>query len=161
MSSRQEMQRFIRFWKEKTGATEVDMHEVAKLAAEMGWNLPVPQSPIDLLAKRFKDAARDETEYDKETGQPYRVYHAVPAMTADGQTSMFVYVDISDAKRNVMLKSAVIRREQMIGDGLQLTLDLDHWNRINPKDEPIELPMDLGPDIEWRKNTPDDDEEVG
>ncbi|MGA9796901.1 MAG: hypothetical protein WBQ17_15360 [Rhizomicrobium sp.] len=123
MSTRQEMQRFIRYWKEQTGETEVDMHEVAKLAATMGWKLPVPQSPIDLLAKRFKDAARDETEYDEETGNPYRVYHAVPAKTPEGQTSMFVYVDIRDAKRNVMLKSAVIRREQMIGDGLQLTFD--------------------------------------
>ena len=43
----------------------------------------------------------------------------------------------------------------MVDDGYQLTLDLEHWNRINPDQEPIELPMDLIPDIEWRKNTPD------
>jgi hypothetical protein len=30
-----------------------------------------------------------------------------------------------------------------IGDGLQLMFYLDHWNRINPEDEPIALPMDL------------------
>ena len=45
----------------------------------------------------------------------------------------------------------------MVDDGYQLTLDLEHWNRTNASEEPIELPMDLSPDIEWRKNTPDED----
>ena len=44
----------------------------------------------------------------------------------------------------------------MIGDGLQLTLDMEHWNSANPKEEPIVLPMDLTDDIEWRKNAPDE-----
>ena len=58
-----------------------------------------------------------------------------------------------------MLKSVVNRREQMISDGVQLTLDLSYWNGVHKDEEPIELPMDLSPDIEWRLNTPDDDEE--
>jgi len=60
-----------------------------------------------------------------------------------------------------MLKSAVTRREQMVGDGLQLTLDLMHWNSINPDKEPIELPMDLTFDIELRLNAPDEDNDDG
>jgi hypothetical protein len=74
---------------------------------------------------------------------------------------LFVYVDINEAKRSVMLKSVVNRREQMISDGLQLTFDMEHWNRINPTEEPIALPMDLTLDIEWRRNAPDDEEETG
>jgi hypothetical protein len=160
MSSRQEKQRFIRYWKEQTGETEVDMHKVAEFAAQKGWKLPIPPSPIDLLAKQFTDAAREETEYDEETGKPYRVYHAVPVKTPQGQLSLFVYVDINEAKRSVMLKSVVNRREQMISDGLQLTFDMEHWNRINPAEEPIALPMDLTLDIEWRRNTPDDEDDA-
>jgi len=57
-------------------------------------------------------------------------------------------------------KSAVTRREQMVGDGLQLTLDLMHWNAANPDEEPIELPMDLSFDIELRLNAPDEDDEA-
>ena len=59
-----------------------------------------------------------------------------------------------------MLKSTVNRREQMVSDGVQLTFDLEHWNSINPSEEPIALPMDLTPDIEWRKNAEDDDDEA-
>jgi hypothetical protein len=159
MSERQEMQRFLRHYKDKTGENELDMHKVAQFATQNGWPLPKPISPIDMLAKKFKDAARDEINHDSKTGKPYRVYHAVPT-GGDGQMSLFVYVDIDEAPRKVMLKSAVNRREQMVSDGLQLTFDLDHWNSVNPSEEPINLPMDLGPDIEWRKNTPDDDKEV-
>lgn len=155
MSKRQEKQRFLRYYREQTGETELDMHKVAEFAKRMGWTMPKPPSDIDLLAKAFTDAAREETEYDDETGKPYRVYHAVPVQS--GQLNLFVYVHIQDATRKQMHKSAVNRREQMVSDGVQLTLDLDRWHRLNPTEEPIELPMDLTLDIEWRKNAPDDE----
>lgn len=156
MSKRQDMQRFIRHYKDTTGETEIDMRKVAQFAQQMGWKMPVPPSPIDLLAKQFTDAAHEVREYDKKTGRPYRVWHAIPAT---GQPSLFNYVDIDEANRNQMLKSANIRREQMISDGYNLTLDLDHWNSINPEDKPIELPMDLTLDIEIRKAADDIDDE--
>jgi hypothetical protein len=155
VSKRQEMQRFIRFFKDETGEREVDMHKVAEFAAQKGWPLPKPTSAIDLLAKQFTDAARDEIKYDATTDKPYRVYHAVPV--AGPQSSLFVYVDIDEAPRPVMLKSLVNRREQMVSDGVQLTFDMEHWNRVNSDKEPIALPMDLTFDIEWRKNAEDDD----
>jgi hypothetical protein len=46
------------------------------------------------------------------------------------------------------------RRNQMIGDGLQLTLDADHWNRIHPDEKPIQIPLDFYDDVQWRKNSP-------
>ncbi len=70
-----------------------------------------------------------------------------------------VWIDIDEAPRPKILKSLINRREQMVGDGLQLTLDQDHWNNVNPKDEPINIPMDLTEDIEWRKNAPDEDDQ--
>ena len=89
------------------------------------------------------------------TGKPYRVYHALPVNT---QLNFFVYVDIDEATRNQMLKSSVNRREQMVSDGYNLTLDLDHWNSVNPAEEPIALRMDLTFDIEIRKAAGDDEE---
>ena len=154
VSKRQEMQRFIRYYKEKTGEREVDMRKVAALAKKVGWKMPQPPSDIDLLAKRFTEAAQEERRYDRQTGQPYRVYHAIPAT---GQLSLFHYVDIDEATRRQMQMSSVNRREQMVSDGLQLTLDLDHWNGAHPDEEPIVLPMDLTLDIEIRKAAGDDD----
>jgi len=54
-----------------------------------------------------------------------------------------------------MWKSSVWRREQMVSDGYNLTLDLDHWNSVNPDKELIQLPMDLTLDVEIRKVSDD------
>lgn len=119
--------------------------------------LPVPPSLLDLLTKQFTDAAHEVREYDKNTGNPYRAWHAIP-----GDRSAEL-VDINEATGNQMWKSTVNRREQMVGDGYNLlTLDLDHWNSINPDVEPIQLPIDFTLDVEIRKASHDiDDEDVG
>ena len=155
MSKRQEMQRFIRHYKDETGEREIDMRKVAEFAKRVGWNMPTPPSDIDLLAKQFTDAAQEERKYDDKTGRPYGVYQAIPVT---GQLSLFNYVDIDEATRKQMLMSSVNRREQMVSDGLNLTFDMDHWNSVNPDEKPIALPMDLTLDIEIRKAA--DDEEA-
>ena len=148
-TKQKEMQFLIREWKEATKNTEIDMHEVAAFAISRGWPLPPPVSSLERLAKNFSQAAREETRQDGKTGNEYRVYHA---FKPDGKAQGVLWVDIDEAPRKNMLKSAVMRREQMVGDAVQLTFDLDHWNRVNPSEEPIELPMDFQPDVEWRKN---------
>lgn len=158
MSKRQERQRFIRHYKEQTGETEIDMTKVAAMAKQMGWEMPKPPSDVEMLAKLFADDAQAERRYDEKTGRPYRAYQAIPAQAA-GQLSLFVYVDTDEATRPQMHKSSVNRREQMVTDGYNLQLDLDHWNRINPDKEAIELPMDLTLDIEIRKAADDNDDE--
>ena len=157
MSKRQNMQSFIRHYRDETGEREIDMRTVAEHAKRMGWKMPTPPSDIDLLAKQFTEAAHEERKYDKKTGKPYRVYHAIPVT---GQLSLFNYVDIDEANRKQMHMSSVNRREQMVSDGLNLQLDLDHWNGINPHEEPIELPMDLTMDIEIRKAADEDDSDA-
>jgi len=153
-NKQQRMWRVIRLYKETTGRTEIDMHEVAKFAARKGWPLPKPVDPLDLLAKELSQAAREEVRRDKATGQPYRANHAMTVRR--GTQQMTLWIDIDEAPRKPMVKCLVQRREQMVGDGLQLTLDADHWNSIHPEDEPIDLPMDLAPDIDWRKNSPNE-----
>jgi len=158
MSKKKDMQRLIRAYKDETGEIEIDMHKVAQFAVGKGWPLPIPKSPMDLLAKQFTDAASEEIETDPKTGRPFRVYHAVPVQS--GQLKLFHYIDIREATRKPMLKSLVNRREQMVGDGLQLTFDALFWNSLHPDEEPIVLPMDLTLDIEWRMNAPDDDDKA-
>ena len=158
MSKRKEMQRLIRAWRDETGEPGIDMHRVANWAVAKGWPLPRPQSPIDILAKQFTDAGRDQIEHDPETGNPYRLYHPVPVKI--GEQLVFLWYDIHEATRNVMHKSAVNRREQMVSDGVQLTFDLMYWNKSHPGEQPIELPMDLTDDIQWRMNAPKDDDKA-
>jgi hypothetical protein len=155
----QEMQRLIRLYKDETGKKEVNMHDVAQFAVDKGWPLPRPIAALDRLAKEFSQAAREEVRHDRKTGKPYRANHAFTE--GHGPRQMTLWVDIDEAPRKPMLKSLVQRREQMVGDGLQLTLDALHWNTINPNEEPINLPLDLTDDVEWRMNAPDDDQKAG
>jgi hypothetical protein len=154
----QEMQRLIRHYKDVTQKTEVNMHDVAQFAASKGWPLPRPVTALDRLAKEFSQAAREEIRHDKKTGKPYRANHAITE--GYGAKQLTLWVDIDEAPRKPMLKSLVQRREQMVGDGLQLTLDAMHWNNIHPTEEPIKLPLDLTDDVEWRLNAPDEGEKA-
>jgi len=159
MSKRKDMQRLIRTYREETGEHALDMRKVAKWAAGKGWPLPTPSDPLDMLAKQFTEAAREEVEYDKTTGNPFRVYHAL--RVSHGGTQLHLFVDIEEATRDQMLVSLVNRRDQMVSDGLMLTYDEDHWNAQHPKEEPIQLPMDLTFDIELKKSADEAEEPPG
>ncbi len=164
MAKVSERQQFIRYYMEMTGETEIDMHKVAVFAIKKGWPLPRPSDPVDLLAKQFTDAARQEIRRDSTTNHPYRGYHAVPVEDQTGQLS-FWWIDIDDPNttpRNFR-KSAVRRREQMVDDGVQLSLDLDHWNAMHPDEaDQVHIPMDLTLDVEIRLASLElEEEEVG
>ena len=154
-TKKQKMQSLIRLYRDETGESDVDMHKVAKFAAGKSWPLPTPANQLDLLAKEFSAAAREEIKHDQETGQPYRVNHAF--RTTQGTQQLMLWVDIDQAPRKKMLKSLTNRREQMVGDGLQLTLDADHWNRVNPEQGQIVMQLDFTDDVEWRKHAPVED----
>jgi len=155
LSKHHEMQSVIRQYRDETGETDVDMKKVAQFAVQhLGWPLALPIDPIEMLAKEFARAAREEIRYDQETGKPYRVNHSIPATA--GQMRLWIDIDNPQTTRTKMLKSLISRREQMVGDGLQLSFDADHWNSINPNEEPIQIPLDFTEDIEWRKNAPDE-----
>jgi len=155
MTKQKQLQYLIREFREKTGKVDFDIHEVVGFAKSKGWPVPPPISGEERLAKDFSQAAREETRQDSKSGKPYRVYHAFPQ---DGKGQGVLWFDIDDerAPRKFMEKSAVMRREQMVGDAVQLTLDIDHWNRVHPSDAPIDVPLDLGPDVAWRLAGPDE-----
>ena len=154
MNKRHQQQAFIRFFRQQTGESEVDMHKVADFALARGWPQPKPHTARDLLASEFSAAAREEIRQDAKTGRPYRANHAYPVRQGDGQ--QFLWVDIDEATRPQMHRSITNRREQIVGDVVQLTLDVDHWNRINAAHEPLDVATDFTPDLEWRMNGPDE-----
>ncbi len=158
MSKKKDMQRAIRAWKEETGETDIDMHKVATWWLSKGWPMPQPKSPLEMLAKQLAEAASEQVETDPKTGNPYRRYHAVRQKS--GQSSFYYYVDIQEAPRTAMLKSLTLRREGMIGDGLMLTYDSMYWSSLHPEEEPIQMEMDLAPDIQWRLNAADDEDDA-
>ncbi len=152
MSKSEEIQKLQRYYKRETGIKEVDAKEFAKWAAARGYPLPKPVDPIDRLAKEFAAALRDETRTDPETGQAYRVNHMYVVTRGDDQ--LHLWVDIDEAPRGPMHASLTMRREQIVGDITQLAFDAEHWNRVNPKEEPIKIEQDFALDVELRRNAP-------
>jgi len=147
----QRRQKFIRFYKEQTGRKEVDMREVAKFAAERGWQMPKPVDPIDILARQFADAAKEEIRYDQRTHRPYRANLVI--WQQQGAQQLPLYIDIDeDHPRRVIVKSLMKCREQTVSDLVQLTFAADHWSDMHPDEEPIVIPTDLTDDVEWRRN---------
>lgn len=157
-TKKQEMQSLIKMYREKTGNESVDMHEVVKFAVSKGWPLPKPKGPMALLAEQFSGAAREEVRKDEVTGKPYRANLAVTVW--NGKEQMTLWTDIDQAPRHIAHKSFVQRREQMVGDAVQLTFDVMHWNRVNEAAEPINMPLDFEDDVAWRINAPDTDAEA-
>lgn len=151
-----ELQKMIRYYKEETGETEMDMAAVAKWLAARGHKLPEAATPVQLLEKALRRAAREEHRHDPQ-GRPYRAYHAV-ADFVNGQ-KRWMWFDIDDEiPRHRMQKSVTQRREQMVGDAVALVRDADHWNDLHPKEPPIQVELDFGPDVEWSKAAVDEPE---
>jgi hypothetical protein len=91
---------------------------------------------------------RVEYKTDKATGNPYRVNHAY---APESKTIFWFDIDDSDTTRTKMQISLINRREQMVGDGLQLTFDAEHWNVMHPEENPIKMALDFTEDIDERK----------
>lgn len=156
MTKAQQMQNIIKRYREETGKESVNMHDVAKYAAKMGWPLPKPKTAIERLAEQFSSAAREEVRRDQITGKPYRANLAVT--TWQGSEQMTLWTDIDAAPRHIAHKSFQQRREQTVGDIVQLTFDVMHWNRVNETEEEIVMPTDFTDDVLWRINAPDEDQ---
>jgi hypothetical protein len=150
----QQMQNIMKMYRESTGKASIDMHEVAKYAVSKGWPLPKPKTALERLAEQFSSAAREEVRRDEVTGRPYRVNLAVT--TWSGSEQLTLWTDIDVATRPVAHQSFKQRREQTVGDVLQLTFDVMHWNRVNEAAEPIVMPTDFTDDVNWRMNEPDE-----
>ena len=153
-----EMQSIIRRYREETKQDSVDMHDVARYAAGMGWPLPKPRTALERLAEQFSGAAREEIRRDNISGRPYRANLAVT--TWNGQEQSTLWTDIDVAPRPVAHKSFTQRRENMVGSAVQLNDDVTHWNRVNAAEQPIQMEMDFTLDVLWRLNAPDDSEKA-
>ena len=157
MTKAKEIQTLSRRYKSETGVSEIEVHEFGRWLVRKGWPLPEPVSPEELLAKNITRALREEIRHDKVTGRPYRANHAYP-VGVNRQGTLWAWIDMDEAPREPMRKSLQTRREQMVGDALQLSFDTDHWNAIHPDEQPIQIELDFTDDVEWRKNAPDENE---
>jgi hypothetical protein len=146
-------QAFIRYYKREAGAVEVTMREVAIYAKKMGWKMPVPADPLEMLAKQFADAAGEETRTDKESKRVYKANLAITERRSGKQMTFWIDVD-DNPPRHRMQKGLHLYREQMVGEAIIGKNTAEHWNRNNPDQIPLPFETDLTDDVNWRLNAP-------
>ncbi|MFY9704089.1 MAG: hypothetical protein WAK02_18200 [Terriglobales bacterium] len=159
MTRHEEMQAFVRYYKRENKKTAVTMAEVAAAAIKMGMKAPPPLTSEERLAKQFAAAEREETNVDKKTKRPYRANLSYSLTDSKGEQTSF-WVETDDASRNQAEMWMNKYREQMLGEAVIGTDTIEHWNRINPKEEPLQFNLDFRDEAEWRRNVPVEEEEL-
>src|SRR6266700_2180163 len=113
--------------------------------------LELPQiDPYDVLAGDMADALRAEIQTD-DKGRRYRVNHAV-RVTKGGVQYTF-WGALGFAPHSHMERAFAQRREQIVGDCLQLKTDVDVYNDMNRGKQPaIQLVLDFTDDVAERES---------
>lgn len=142
-----ELQWLMDQYRNENGQADIQPRALALYAERIGWVLPQPKDPLDILTERLSQLLRTETRIDKKSGRPYRANHNYRL----GQLTFWFDIDDPTVTREKMQISLKNRRDQMIDDGMQLTFDADHWNTIHPIEAPIVPVMDFTDDINERK----------
>jgi hypothetical protein len=145
------MQRFARNYREKHGR-DTTSHELALAWKKIGGQMPKPKDVIDILAKEFADAEREELSFDEVLGESYNANICYELLVGDKIETR--WADTDTASRDKIVKNAALRRNQVVGDLVRATVTLLHWNRIHPEEEPVQMELDFGPDVEWKLNAP-------
>jgi hypothetical protein len=94
-------------------------------------------------------ALRDEIQTD-EKGRRYRVNHAV--RVSKGGVQYTFWATMGFAPHEHMERAFAQRREQVIGDLMQLKTDVDVYNDLNEGQRPkIQLVLDFSDDVAERQ----------
>ena len=105
--------------------------------------------PYDVLAGQMSNALREEYATDSQ-GRRYRVNHAATITKAGVQYTFWAAMGY--APHEHMERAFTQRREQIVGDNLQLKIDVDVYNDMNHGKRPeIQLVLDYTDDVAERQ----------
>ena len=122
--------------------------EVVDWAVSLG-KLALPRvDPRDVLASQMSRALREEYATDNQ-GRRYRVNHAMRVTKNGVQLTMWGILGF--APHSHMERAFTQRREQVIGDLVQLDVDVEVYNEMNPDQVPIQLVLDFSDDVAERR----------
>ena len=138
---------YVERYKTETGNDGLlDPHEVAAWALHNGLHKPNPKTIIDAIAADIAQVWREEYRTDKH-GRRYRAKHAATHKKGNKTLSLWADLDDPEAPHNHFVRSFAPRRQQIVGDCLQLKTDVDVYNDKREPDEPIQVPLDFTLDV--------------
>jgi len=148
-SKTQHLQAIVNAFAKATGATRIDMREVASWAIRNGMWQPSRKDAIKQCAHELARAARDEFYVDPQN-RHVRKKHAlrIQMLEDDGEKQLSLWVDITTSSREDMQMSFQQRRQYIVGDCRQLRTDLESFNENYNRGAPIQLSFDFTEDLE-------------
>ncbi len=145
MSKAAEYQRIWHRYNEESGGTPTTPREIVEWGVSRGLlTLPVVDARAQ-LADEMARAMREEYRTDPVTGRRYRANHAVRVMSDGIQFAL--WADMALAPRDHMEKAFAQRRQQIVGDCIQLKADVDVYNDSHKDAAPIQLVLDFTDDV--------------
>jgi hypothetical protein len=125
----------------------------AQQIAEWAWRrqlyTPQPNAAIRELAGRLSDALREELIVDPQ-GRSVRAKHVARTEQPDG-SQLSMWDDIRTAPHEHMEIAFQQRRNQIVGDCVQLKADVDSYNENRLPPRPIQLVLDFTDDVAERE----------
>jgi len=141
----EQLQRVWHQYTDEHGGTPATLREAVAWGVEQRLIEPPEIDPLDKVISDMGRALREEYRTD-EHGRRYRVNHAA-RITKDG-VQFVLWAEMATAPRDHMLKAFAGRRNQIVGECIQLKRDVNVYNGMHSHTEPIQMPLDFTPDVE-------------
>jgi hypothetical protein len=146
---KEQLQKFFKMYEQETGDSSVTItaHDVAAWAIRKGLWEPRKVDFVNQLADELAKAWREEYRTDK-YGRRYRAKHARKERSDGRNLTLWADIDDDSAPRSHFEGAFAQRRQQIVGDCLQLKTDVDVYNDRNKHVEPIQIILDFTQDVE-------------
>jgi len=145
---------YIERYRQERGADAlIDPHAVAEWAYQRGLHKPNVRTIIDAIAADIAQVFREEYRTDR-LGRRYRAKHATTVKRGGYTLSLWGDIDDPNAPHAHFVKSFAQRRQQIVGDCVQLKTDVDVYNDKRKPTQPIQIPLDFTLDVEELQQTP-------
>ncbi|MEJ0094972.1 MAG: hypothetical protein WDN46_16575 [Methylocella sp.] len=151
---KENLQHIWHAYEREHGAVPATLRDAVQWGVREGLIALPETDPYAKLAEDMATALREEYATDAK-GRRYRVNHAVRVTKAGVQFTFWAMM--KDAPRQHMQKAFIQRREQIVGDCVQLSTDVDAYNDMNSEQSPIPMLFDFRDDVEERRNQGDKD----
>lgn len=145
---KEQLQRVWHLYEQKHGFIPATARDAVHWGVLHGL-IEVPEvDPLAKLAEDMSTALREEFATDSD-GRRYRVNHAVRINAGGVQHTMWAIM--GEAPREHMQKAFIQRRQQIVGDCVQLATDVESYNAMRDDQPAIPMLFDFRDDVEERR----------
>jgi hypothetical protein len=138
------MQDIVRKYRESGKPWPATTEQMAAWAMDNRLWAPHRSRLIRLCANQLADAMREEYITDPQ-GRRVRAKHVARRKVGDKQ--LYFWDDIRTANHNHMQVATQQRRQQIVGDCVQLKRDVDSYNENRRPPIPIQIELDFTADV--------------